>query len=99
MESSCARVSPLSGLSLCTKIAIAHIEAAGNHVHAARRIAEDFLEGGDLGRPDLAAHQGEITGAGVECADGRGRAIQMVLKRDLRLMFPESCFPCEHQCL
>src|SRR5207237_727607 len=73
--------------------AIARLVAPRHHVDARRVVALHLAERGDLERPDLAAHEGEVACAGVERAHGGGGPRETVLELHAGMERVESLLP------
>jgi hypothetical protein len=56
-------------------------------------MAEHLLEPVDLGRPDLAPHESEVGGAGIEPSNRRSIPAKMILELHIGLVFQKFFFP------
>src|SRR5437016_3166755 len=73
--------------------AVARLVTAGHDIDAGRLVSLHFLEGCDLERPDLAAHERQVAGAGVERPNGRGSTGQPILELDPGMVLEETLLP------
>src|SRR6185503_10228548 len=78
-------------------VAIANVETARHHIDTRRRVAKHLFECRYLGQPYLASHEREIATAGVQSADRRRRAHEVIIEAHIGLGLPEALLPGAHE--
>src|SRR5207253_1033710 len=79
------------------KVFVTDIKRAGHEIDSQRRIMAYIFERFNFYGPDLTAHNGDVSGSGIERADSRSGTVQLVVKLYIRMRLAEASLPFQHQ--